>query len=179
MVNTTALKNNEIQKSFNIITNVDPASGEIPNRINESIQPVIILNNLIKPCNIAFQNTATNSTNSTIYTTPTNADFYLCSISLGAIKDVTATSTASSISGTIGGVSTRLVEIPFFTLTAGSGSNSITFNPPLKMDRGTGITVNNTTSVANVTAWGGIAGFTYDNNIYNLGEVVPVNQENY
>lgn len=113
-------------------------------------------------CDVAVAATLTNGTSQTIYTTPTDKDFYLTSANCSVIKDVTSTSTDTTIVVTIGGSTTAVLRIAGITLTAQSGSMSQTFNTPIKIDRGTGISLQNTTNVANINAKGCITGFTVD-----------------
>ena len=115
----------------------------------------------LKPvCRISRSAVATNAANVTIYTTPTDKDFYLTAAQLSVIKDATATSAGSYIQATIDGVAQILIIITGLTLTAQSDAVSQSWPFALKIDRGTPIIVTGTTTTANVKSYGTIQGYT-------------------
>jgi hypothetical protein len=82
------------------------------------------------------------------------------------IKDVTATSLFSAINIFLEEaptVSRELLIIYGLTLTPQSGVISISFPYPIKIARGTALSVSNSTNVGNVTSAGTIIGYTVDN----------------
>jgi hypothetical protein len=99
-------------------------------------------------------------TSTTIYTTPTDKDFYLTGIQLAMIKDATSTSTSTNIDCQINGTTAVLINIPSFTLTAQTLSENIQYIFPIKVDRGTALRVRNSTGTANITSIGTIYGYT-------------------
>lgn len=170
MEEETKLKTNGVSKEFNIQTNNDVFNEGIPTKFKKSIHPVLVINPLPNQiCNIALASNATNSTSTTIYTTPKDTDFYLTFIQLSVIKDATSTSTAEYLTAIVNGSTISLLHMVSLTLTAQSGMVSGILNPPLKIDRNTAIAITNSTNVANVTTRGSIVGFTYDPTFYNLG----------
>lgn len=114
---------------------------------------------LLRRINITKSADANNATSATIYTTPTDQDFYLVAAYLATIKDATATSTSERILATINGASTNILRFLSFTLTAETRDTQITLPIPVKIDRGTTITVNNGTGNANISTTGGIYGY--------------------
>jgi hypothetical protein len=117
----------------------------------------------IKPrVNILKRGQALNSTGATVWTTPSDKDFYLVAANLSFVKDATSTSLASRISVTVEGVAINILDCAQLTLTAQSGNMSQQFNPPIKLDRNTNITVNNSTAVANCTSVANIYGYTVE-----------------
>jgi len=126
--------------------------------IRDEILPVIVMNTTSQ---ILKWGSAINSTSGTIYTLPTDKDFYLTGATLGMLKDATATSILTNLTcrDSVGNVASTLLAIPGLTLTAQSGNASITLAHPLKLMRGSAITVANSTSVGNVSAYGTITGF--------------------
>lgn len=130
----------------------------VPNQTSDKVVLTYDYSNA-KYCDIVRRAAAVNSTSGTIYTTSTDEDFYLCGASLSVIKDATSTSIASQIRVIIGGGTYQILDIAGITLTAATGSQTITFNPPLKIDRGSSILVTNSTNVANVSADACIFGF--------------------
>jgi len=136
----------------------------VPQTISNYIQPVMEVNpKLLRICNLCKSASASNATGVTIYTTPTGQDFYLVSCQLGVIKDVTSTSTNTNIQVFIDGVSISLLRIPGITLTPQSEVISLAFPYPIKIDRGTAISTNSSSNVANITYVATIQGYIVDN----------------
>jgi len=135
---------NETRDALKLTTN-----ERIPNPI-----PVIEVNpKLVKNLKV-LSGVATNATSSTLLTTPVNQDIYICGAQLSIIKDVTSTSTYSSIRFTDETEAViALVAIPSLTLTAQTQSVAVTLTKPIKCKRGTTITITNTTNVANISAY--------------------------
>jgi hypothetical protein len=146
--------NQSINQDLNRIFDL---KGENSNEIADFIQPVI---NIYASPNIIRKGTASNSTSGTIYTTPSDKDFYLTNCAISVTKDATSTSTGSDIQVTINGVTFQILTLATLTLTAQNMSNSMDFSNPIKIDRGTPIQILNATNVANVRAVGNIVGFT-------------------
>lgn len=136
------------------------SANGVPTQLNNQIVPVFEVNpRLTRFCDIVKTNSIANQTSATIYTTPTDKDFFLTSASLSYIKDVTSTSTGVAINVTINGLATSVLALPGITLTVSQGQISNTFLHPLKIDRNTNIAVISSTSVANIKAQGCISGY--------------------
>lgn len=163
-------KNNRIRDTIKQLLNLEMYQDKVPAEILEKIQLVIDVNPFQnETCDVIATATAINSTSATLYTTPTDRDFYLCSASISMIKDVSSTSTSSSLNATARGTAITLLAIPGITLTPQTSSNSIAFSPPILLDRGTIVNVGNSTNVANIITKSVITGFTQDNKIYDMG----------
>lgn len=155
------IQSTEIKQGIINATKINPSVNKIPSTLGNQIIPTLEVNPLINAiCDVVAQTTASNTTAATIYTTPTDKDFYLTSLTLSIIKDATSTSTFSDVRTTINGASVILTRIAGFTLTAQNSNMSLTLPIPVKLDRGVAITVNNGTNVANITSIGCIQGFT-------------------
>lgn len=163
-------KNNEIEKSIQLSTNRDRNNCRIiPLNIGKELQPIYNVGFPTgKYCDVVKEASAINQGAVSMYTTPTDRDFYLNSCYLSSIKDVTSTSLNASITTTINGVVVSLLRMAQMTLTAQSGTMTINFSIPVKIDRGVAINMGNSTAVANVSTWAGITGFTYQNDITSL-----------
>ncbi len=148
--------NSSISQDMNRIFDL---KGESTSFVMDYIQPVI---NISPRCNICKGASAINATSAGIYTTPSDKDFYLASALLSVIKDVTSTSTLTSILAFIDGVQQSILRIGGISLTPQSDVVALSFNIPIKIDRNTAITVSNSTNVANVTAQATIQGFTVE-----------------
>lgn len=142
---------------------VQTSFDKVPTELAEKIVPVMECNpKLLRRINLVFQQTATNSTSVTLYTTPTDRDFFVTSAQLGLIKDATSTSVSTTISAVVNGQTIALLKIPSITLTAQSEVIANTYAFPIKIDRGSIIAVTNSTAVANVTANATITGYVDD-----------------
>ena len=136
---------------------------QVPTQLAEKVVPFMEVNpKLLSIINIVKNNAAVNATTSTIYTTPPDRDFYLCTVSMSTIKDATSTSVVSQVLAFVDGVNTVLLNIASITLTAQENCSSITFPLPIKIDKGTNITVTNSTNVANIRTNAVISGYTVD-----------------
>lgn len=133
--------------------------GQAPtNEVSDEVVPVIIIE---RNHNIVRSQTFTNATAATIYTTPTDKDFYLEALTLSVIKDATSQSTLTDIRAVIDGVSQLIARISGITLTA--QNQTITLSGlKIKVDRGTNITLNATSGVANIKCDGSIIGYTVE-----------------
>ena len=135
----------------------------VPNQLAEKVLPVMETNpNFFKKITVLRETNGTNSVATTIYTTPTDRDFFLCGCSVSFAKDVTATSLSSSITADIDRVNRVLILLNTLSLTIERGSEVINFIPPVKIDRGASINQNNSTNVGNVYSRGIIWGYLGD-----------------
>jgi len=142
----------DMQRHFNF-------KGESTGEVHDTIIPVYpILNN----CNIVKSTSAVNATSTTIYTTPADKDFYLCGAQISTTKDATSTSTLTAINVYVENVACQILRLQTLTLTAQHFGSSINFNVPIKLTRGTTITITNATNVANIASSGTIYGYTVE-----------------
>jgi hypothetical protein len=131
-----------------------------PLNLLPNVQPVIDMTpGLQRKCTVVADGIVSNTTSGTVYTTPTSRDFYLVSMQLTVIKDVTSTSTRSRFLITVENVLQGVCSIAGITLTAQTESANMTFNPPIKLTRGSAIQISNDTGTANIRACGSIVGF--------------------
>jgi len=63
----------------------------------------------------------------------------------------------------VNGTQIRIISLVGLSLASWADNTSQSFPHPLKIDRGTAITVNSGTNVANITVSGTICGYTEDN----------------
>jgi hypothetical protein len=172
MEKETPLKTNGISKVFNQQTNNDVFNEGIPLKFKKSIHPVLVVNPLPNNfCDIVANNSATSTGATTIYTTPTDKDFYLTEFSVSVIKDATCDSATGSyqFNVVINKTTKTIFYFSVITLTAQTGHISISLPVPVKLDRGSTVTLSGTFTVGACVRSGSIVGFTYDPTIYNLG----------
>lgn len=139
---------------------------EQPNEVDNSkvLTTIDVTPRNHKVANVIKGGTLLNATSFTVHTTPVTGDFYLTGAHLTYIKD--ATSTASTISLTVvpkeQNVATPVLRFATLTLTAGNGSEAMTFSPPILLARNSTILVTSDTAVANIKAQGQIIGYLED-----------------
>jgi len=131
---------------------------ELPSQIDEIIVPTF---DVSPPVDTILNASANNALSATILTTPTDRDFYMVGCYLTQWKDASSTSTVSTITGFVNGVSCQFTRISSRTLLASTSLSGpfVVFPNPIKMDRNTVIAVTNETNVANISSNGTIYGF--------------------
>lgn len=144
----------DAQRYFSFRTGDALSDDVIPN-----IQPVV---NLIRSPNIVRINAALNAASATVFTTPTDRDFFLVNVGLTLIKDVTSTSTFSRVSIVLAGVRVAILQVDTLSVTAQTAQLAFNLSYPIKIDPGTTILVENGTAVANIDAACTIVGYTTD-----------------
>lgn len=136
----------------------------VPNQLADKVVPTMETNpKFFRRINIVKKNTVTNSTAGTIYTTPSDKDFYLCAINLTVSKDATATSLLSEVRIVVDNLQVFPISIATTTTTTETKQASIVFNNPIKIDRGTNISGINSTANANISLTVNVLGYTVDN----------------
>ncbi len=120
----------------------------LPNILDETITPVF---DVLPPANYTIEISAVNATTGTS-TTNANFEHYLYGAVLTVIKDVTATSTLSTVTAVVDGRTFHILEIASLTLTPQENTVSVNFYPPVKIDTNSLVSVTNTTNVGNVTS---------------------------
>lgn len=134
----------------------------MPSELAEKVVPVMEVNpKLLRRINIVKSLLRVNQTISTIWTTDTEKDFYICAANLSYIKDANSTATTIQITAVIDGATVVVLGIPTLTLTAGSNSLHVAFPFPIKVDRGTVVRAGADTAVANISTWAQVHGY-YD-----------------
>lgn len=156
--------NSELKKELQEGAKTQSFKEIVPSQLADKVVPVMEVNpKLLRRINLVKTAECNNATTATVYTTPSDKDFYLCGGNLSLIKDVTATSVRSGINFTSEGVGCVLLRIVGITLTVEQDTVSISLPYPVKVDRGTNITVTNSTNVGNVFSQGTIYGYIIDN----------------
>lgn len=143
----------DLQRLFNL------KSLDAVSELGETILPVVEVKRF---CNICRATAASNSTSATVYTTPSDKDFYLCAASLSTIKDVTGVSNNAKLNVIIEGVTIAILSISNITLTAQHSNMTNAWFNPIKCDRGSIITVTNSSATANVRTDATIQGYTVE-----------------
>lgn len=146
MVNTQVIE--EIEDALKIDRRVERAPSPLP-VIEVGVKS-------IKNCITASQSN-TSATSATLFTTSNDCDTYLTGASLTWIRDASATSTLFAIYYVDeNGLNKILLSVGGITLTAGSGSTITPPMHPIKLKRGSNVTITSTTNVANFKLTGQI-----------------------
>ena len=158
------ITNSEVIQEIRDSAKIQAGMESIPNQLENKVIPVMEVNpKLLRRINIVKTATANAATSATIYTTPTDQDFYLVSLTLSMIKDSSATSVESSITAIIDGATIKVASIVGITLTAQNDSISLTFPFPMKIDKNTSIYVTNSTNTAVIKSLACIHGYLVNN----------------
>lgn len=138
----------------------------IPNQLADKIVPVMEVNpKLFRRCNITRGVSKTTSGTQTIYTTPSDREFYLVGIMGGLAKDAVCDVATGriQISAIINGDTQSIMDLPVLTLTAQSLTNSISLSDPIKVDKNTAIVISGTFTAGAMSRTGTIIGYTVEN----------------
>lgn len=140
--------------------------GYIPDKIIDSIQPVMEVNPaLLRRCDILRSANRTTTGTSTLYTTPSDQDFYVVGVILSWAADAANDGTSATIACTIGGTATgrNLAHIAKITLSAIQTTVAYSLPIPVKIDRGTNITYGGAFTAGTSSIFATIIGYTVVN----------------
>jgi hypothetical protein len=143
--------NEEMQREVRNAFKIQPGSNEkVP-----SVVPVCeVGSKSVKEGKVANVFLTSTSTSTTLFAAPTNQDTYVSAALICYFGDATATGTAVSMNCTINGASQRLMGLPGVTLNARTQQISLCFPHPVKVDRGTNITVSISAGTATFQIFG-------------------------
>jgi hypothetical protein len=152
---------NEIREGGKIQQNVD----NIPNQLADKVVPVMEVNpKILRRINIIKAYTSAATGESTVYTTPTDKDFYLVGYSLNSVKNAACDGTNVYMEGVLS--TGEAITIDYWlslTLTADKYNNSMSFSQPILLKRGSVIKVATNFGVGAQTKTALIYGYTVDN----------------
>lgn len=159
---------NNSELSREIIDGAKIAIGreKVPDQISEKVVAVMECNpKLLRRVNLVRGSSSVTTGTITLFTTPTDTDFYISELNMAFIKDVTcdAATGAVTISVVIDGVTRNIAGLSTITLTAQSGNLVISFPLPVKLDRTTSITMNGTYTAGVMSRYCSIAGYIVQN----------------
>lgn len=139
---------------------------KVPLRLSETVAPVMEMNpELLRRCNVVANTSRSTTGTSTVYTVPSDKDFFLTSAQMSASYDATADSTNSFLTVTLddGASSARPLQLMKQTTTASSLTQGLSFVPPIKLKRGTTVGLNLSFSVGSGNGSANITGYTVEN----------------
>jgi hypothetical protein len=140
---------------------VQPALA-VPRTLAKDIQLVYAVN-LNKISDEAAEGNAINAASGNVLVSSADRDTFITGATLSVIKDASSTSVSSAINVMMpNGVTIPIVRIVGFTTTAQNGTSEFTFQHPIRIQRGSTVTVGNSAAVANITARATILFYTRD-----------------
>ncbi len=159
--------NSELSKGIVESARLQQNRDIIPNQLAEKVVPVMEVNPQIlrKSKGIPLLLTGlVNTTSATIFTSDSIKKTYLTGATLSMIKDATSTATDMGIQFTNADSTVcKICRMAGITLTADSKENSITFDKPIEIKRGSNIVLTSDTNVANIVLRASLFGFEIDN----------------
>ena len=137
------------------------AGDQLGAEVAPIIQPTIELrrySNIVR----SGSSTASSSTAS-IFTTPSDKDFYLTGATFSLQKDATSDNTSAFLRVTIDGSTTRnIIQMDTLTTTAVSKDMAVSFPFPIKLDRSTNVIIGATYTVGSLVRNATIFGYTVE-----------------
>lgn len=141
---------------------LQPGADAIPKRLGEVVLPVLVVNEDPEKF-IVRRGIATDTTSVTIFTTPTDRDFFIMSAAVSTAHSVLSVSTFTAVQFVPrNGLATNALEIRTEPLTALQEHNSISFPEPILLNRGSAIVIVNSSGTPSIDSVGTIMGFTRD-----------------
>lgn len=136
--------NSDLTKGLAKNAGIQQNTDKIPNELAEKVVPTCETNpELLRKITIVRDITITDSSSGTIYTTPTNQDFYLTDVQMDGFKSAAAGTTEFYITVTINGATKKIISMHHPTTTAINNLHAEkSFLLPIKLDRNTNITLN-------------------------------------
>lgn len=158
------LYNSDLTTEMRDVGKIQISRDAIPNQMADKVVPVIDVNpKHARITNIAKCTTQTAYGDVTLYTTPTNKDFFLTGFTINYQKDVVSDNAALDLYVTIGGAVTKIFGFKPITLTVGQESATYTFLNPMKLDKGTTITFTGAGTVGVLGRGASIYGYLVEN----------------
>lgn len=162
----TKIYNSNLTKAIIEGAKLQTSTDKIPDELAEKVVPVMEVNpNLLRNINFVKRVNIVNTATTTVYTTPTDKDFYLTNAFLNFIKDALNTSVSTQlIITTEDSITDAIISFAQLTLTAQVGNENVQFNPAIKLKRGSNITASAASVAAgNISMNVGFAGYFVNN----------------
>lgn len=153
------INNREVLKRIEQDAFIQAGVEQVPNRLSNTVVPVLNCNPLIY-CNVAegYAHDAA----STIYTTSSKKVTYLIAAQIGVTKDGANASAATSLRIVVGGKDLNPLRLVYEPSTAGSFHTALSFNVPIKLDKGSTVQILNTNNAASIDTHGSIIYYEVD-----------------
>jgi hypothetical protein len=158
--------NSDLSKELIEGAKIQQNFDKVPNRLGDTVVPVMEVNpKMMRRANIVRGGTSnTSSSTSSIYTTPTDKDFFLTTVSYYVIKDAASDNIVNTVVVSVDGSGDQtLLSVPGITLTASNYGTSINFPSPIKLTRGSTIRMSSSFTIGVLIRGLNITGYTVDN----------------
>lgn len=132
----------------------------LPKKLADNIQPVFEISK--KVANIVRSNSNAVTGSLTVYTTPTDQDFFLTAATVGHFENNLSNNILTSLNVVINGATRQVLEIAKPGGFQVDQNIALTFDTPIKIDRGTNITVSNSFGAGAATKFATLIGYTSD-----------------
>ena len=140
------INNSDLTKELIEGAKLSSAIGTIPSEMQTTVVPVMEVNpRLLRKCNIIRSSILTTNANGTLLTASTTQQTFITSCSVAFIKDIVCDMSSGlgpGIDLVQGGATVRLCYFPIITLTAQNDSMTMSFDPPILIDKGSAVTAN-------------------------------------
>lgn len=130
--------------------------------LTDEVEALVAVVPVTPVCNIIGVTTGAATGASTVYTTPPDKDFYLVAATLMMNDNATSDNTETYMNVVINGATKQILDFRKLSLTAYAGEQSVSLSVPMKLDRNSTITINNSFTVGASTKAGTIIGYTVE-----------------
>jgi len=156
--------NSDLTKELVQGSKLQQARDIIPNQLADKVVPVMEVNpKLLRTTNLFKAGVLSDAVSATIFTASIDRETYIQDIWFSYKTDVNATATNFNVSAVIDGATQNLVIIRKNNLTAEKDSGFLSFDSPIKIDKGSIVTVTSDTNVASFRFSVCFTGFTVEN----------------
>jgi hypothetical protein len=139
---------------------IQNGADSVPQYLTNQVVPVFDIQPKIT--NFVTQTTSTATGDTTIFTTPTDKDFFITFATIANTANAASDSVVCSIGVTIGGATRRIMYLVKETTTAGSQNAEMCFTYPIKVDRGSIIRLTKAFTAGATTVNATIGGYTLE-----------------
>ena len=140
-------------------------SDVVPSELAEKVIPVLdVTPDFHRFCNLSDGSAGTTNANLTIFTAPTDRDFYMTNLQVCYMANATADNTYHIVSVVIDGIRRNLIYLIKLSLTADTQSVVLNYKIPIKLTRGSTVLMENNFTVGSVAKAGAVTGYTININ---------------
>lgn len=160
--------NSDLTKGLASNAKIQTAKDKVPNELAEKVVPTMETNpELLRKStiltNIERSTTTSASPGTTLYTASSTKDTYITALSLSATSSAACDNTIIRIRVTVNNQAVILLALLKETLTLNSQTATLTLTYPLKIDRGTNISLLNVFTAGSSNLNGCVLGYEVDN----------------
>jgi len=158
--------NSDVSKNIIQGARIQVNRDKVPNELAEKVVPTLEVNpHLVKLANVTASTSSSTTADLTVYTTPTDEDFYLTYALWSIAENATDDGSSTSLVCTPYDLNANwnILQIRGLTTTAQSETIAVNFDSPIRIKRNTAINVSHTTTAGVMSKGRRIAGYNIDN----------------